>query len=422
MNFDTMQRFLQVTLVLIFGIIGCSQVVDKGESEKPKTLPRELTDNEKQVVEADRSFSYDLFRETISHDSTNNIFISPLSVSMALGMTLNGAAGETQTAIKKAIRLQGLDLPAINESYSSLIELLRSADPKVNMKLANSIWYRQGFSVEEDFKEKCKEFFEARIESLDFADPSAADKINEWVSSNTDGLIDKIIEGSIPQEMVMYLINAIYFKGDWQYQFDPEKTKEQAFFTGDDTIHVDMMSQENTLAAYVSDEVQMLDIPYGDSLFTMTLMMPGNRGIPINNFVKDKLNSENMEYWISQMSVDTTDVFMPKFELQYEVKMNEMLKSMGMQQAFDRNGANFSNINPSIKMFISEVRHKSFVQVDEEGTEAGAVTSVGLQPTSAGPKVRTLRFNRPFVFVIRERTSGTILFMGKVNDPSQVRY
>lgn len=414
-----MKSVLPVILFVIVGIISCTQVVDKGESEKSKTLSRELTANEQELVKADRSFSYDIFRRTVGRDNSENIFISPLSISMALGMTLNGAAGDTRSAMKEAMYLQGMDLPAINESYASLIELLSSADPNVKMKLANSIWNRKGFLVSNDFIEKCEASFGARVDSLDFSEPAAVNTINQWVSDNTEGLIDTIIEGNISSETIMYLINAIYFKGDWQYQFDSDETSKKDFITSDDNlVQIDMMNQTNNLAAYVSDEVKMLDLPYGDSLFTMTLMMPGSHQTPVEEFVQNKLTADNMDEWISQLTEDTTNISVPKFNLEYEVMLNDILKTMGMEEAFDSSVANFTNINPDVPLFISQVKHKSFVEVNEEGTEAAAVTSVSMGVTSTDPQIRTLSFDRPFLFLIRERTSGTVLFMGKVSNPS----
>lgn len=413
------QKLLLILLASVFILSACKNLFNKGEDEGPATLPRELTANEKLLVEADHSFSYDIFSRIVETDSSDNIFISPLSVSMALGMTLNGADGETATGMRETLNLQGMDQQSINKAYSSLIELLASADPKVKMKLANSIWSRKGFAVQEKFIEDCKEFFNARIDSLDFSDPSAAETINQWVSENTEGLIEKIIDGEIPDDIVMYLINAIYFKGDWQYQFDPEKTTSKEFATKDGATEVDMMMQKGELAAYVSDEVQLLDLPYGDSLFTMTLMMPADKDTPITEFVQNDLTAENFDRWVSNLSTQETNIEVPKFELEYKITMNDVLAAMGMGQAFDPHNADFSNINPNVQLFIDEVKHKSFVKVDEKGTEAAAVTSVGIGTTSAGPKIRTIKFNRPYVFLIRERTSGAVLFMGKVNNPSK---
>jgi serpin B len=338
---------------------------------------------------------------------------------MALGMTMNGANGETKNVMKKALHVQELGQKSINESYASLIELLSSADPKVDMKLANSIWTRKGFLVQEEFTKTCKAFFKARVDSLDFSNSSAVDRINQWISDNTEGLIDAIIEGQIPDNVVMYLINAIYFKGNWRYRFDPENTTKDEFRFGGEAVNVDMMSQENDFSAYISDQVRLLDLPYGDSLFTMTLMMPGDEHKSIEQFVQEDLSASNVDRWISKMSKGLTRIQVPKFQLEYNVTMNSILKDMGMGNAFSKTEADFSNINPYEQLFISKVLHKSFIKVDEEGTEAAAATSVSTGVTSVGPGIRTINFNRPFVFVIRERTSGTILFMGKMGNPGK---
>jgi len=415
-----MRKLLLIFIVFLIGVSGCTLFNQSKQRPNSKTLSRELTAHEKQLVEAGRPFGYELFRKTASQDSGKNIFISPLSVSMALGMTLNGAADSTKIAMKDALHLQSLGQESINKSYTSLIDLLRSADSNVDMKLANSIWIRQGFPVQDAFMETCKNFFKARIESLDFSDPSASDKINKWVSDNTEGLIQSIIQGSIPQDVVMYLINAIYFKGNWRYQFDESETASKDFYLPDGTTNkVDMMKQKNDLAAYISDQVQMLDLSYGDSLFTMTLMMPGQKDKSINKFVSEDLTAENVHRWISNLSKEPTRVEVPKFKMSYQILLKKTLKKMGMGKAFDPNKANFSNINPDEKLFISKVNHKAFVKVDEKGTEAAAVTSVSMGVTSVGPKIRTIKFDRPFVFLIRERTSGTILFMGIVQNPIQ---
>jgi serpin B len=180
-----------------------------------------------------------------------------------------------------------------------------------------------------------------------------------------------------------------------------------------------MMSQENDFSAYISDQVRLLDLPYGDSLFTMTLMMPGDEHKSIEQFVQEDLSASNVDRWISKMSKGLTRIQVPKFQLEYNVTMNSILKDMGMGNAFSKTEADFSNINPYEQLFISKVLHKSFIKVDEEGTEAAAATSVSTGVTSVGPGIRTINFNRPFVFVIRERTSGTILFMGKMGNPGK---
>lgn len=389
-----------------------------GPGEVNGELPRELTASEKQLVEADQSFSYDIFRQTVSYDNEEeNLFISPLSISTALAMTLNGAEGETLESMKEALYLSGMDTQEINQAFRSLIELLVTVDPKVTMEIANSVWHEQSLPVKDDFLQRLDEYYEAEVAGLDFRDPESVNTINNWVDEHTEGKIEKIID-EIPAEMVMYLINAIYFKGDWLSKFDKDKTRKADFYLENgETVEVDMMSQKERFAAYFSEDVRMIELPYGDSLFTMSVLMPGDPEMPLYQFIEEKVNHENMSQWRSNLRVSEVPLELPKFEMEYEITYNDILKSMGMEKAFDEDTADFSGIadvSPQ-NLYISEVKHKTFVSVDEEGTEAAAVTSVGVGLTSLPP---SMTVNRPFVFIIHERESGTNLFMGKVKDPS----
>jgi len=389
-----------------------------GPGEIHGELPRELTALEKQLVEADQSFSYDIFRQTVSYDNEEeNLFISPLSISTALAMTLNGAEGETLDQMKEALHLNGMETGEINEAFQSLIELLVSVDPKVTMKIANSVWHDQSLDVEEDFLQRLENFYDAEVAGLDFKDSGSVDTINSWVNENTEGKIEKIID-RIPPEMVMYLINAIYFKGDWLSKFDKDETRKADFhLESGETVQVEMMSQKERYAVNFSEEVRMIELPYGDSLFTMSVLMPGDPEMPLNQFIEEEITKENLVKWRSNLRISEVPLELPKFEMEYEITYNDILKSMGMEKAFDEGAADFSGIadvSPQ-NLFISEVKHKTFVSVDEEGTEAAAVTSVGVGVTSLPP---SMIVNRPFVFIIHERESGTNLFMGKVKDPS----
>lgn len=378
-------------------------------------LPRELSKTEMELVENGQSFSFNMFKSTVLGDESENIFISPLSISLALGMTMNGARGETYNQMRETLAFQGLDMEEINSGYQTLIELLMNADPKVKMEIANSVWSRQDFPVEEEFTDNLEEYFNAEARELDFDDPASADIINDWVSDNTNGLIEQIIEGGIPAEIVMYLINAIYFKGDWMYQFDKEDTQEGPFYLENgEQVMVDMMSQKRDFNTHFSDKVHMIDLPYGDSLFSMTVMMPADTGTTVDEFIEQDLTKENFDSWTANLSGSEMPLRFPKFELDYEVKLNDILISMGMEDAFDPAKADLTGINSNGGLFISEVKHKTFIKVDEVGTEAAAVTSVGIGITSVP---QTFSVNRPFVFVIREQNSGAILFMGKINNP-----
>lgn len=388
-----------------------------GPNSTSGELPRELTTFEEQLIEADQSFSYDIFRRTISYDDEENIFISPLSISMALAMTLNGAEGETFDEMKEALYLSGMDLEEVNEAFQSLTELLVSVDPEVQFVIANSIWHEESLPVKETFLERLENSYNAEVSGLDFRDPASVDVINEWVDENTQSRIEKIID-EIPGEMVMYLINAVYFKGEWFSRFDKEDTREADFhLENGETVTVDMMSQKSNFAVNFSDEVRMIELPYGDSLFTMTVLMPGNAETPIDQFVEEHVTAKNLAEWRSNLSVSDVPLELPKFEMEYEITYNDLLKAMGIEKAFDEEQANLSGIadvSPE-NLYISEVKHKTFVRVDEEGTEASAATSVGIGVTSMPP---SMIVNRPFVFIIYERESGTNLFMGKVRNPT----
>lgn len=423
MNRSQMFKVILLPFLLALTLTTCKSDVAGPGNDGPKgELPRELTVLEKELIEADHSFSYDIFARTVAYDQEDeNIFISPLSISMALAMTLNGAEGQTFEDMRKTLALEGMELEEINSSFKSLIELLTSADPAVQLKIANSIWYREGFPVNTEFQQAMNEYFSAQIEGLDFSDPASVDIINNWVSDNTEQLIEKIIDG-IPGNVVMYLINALYFKGDWLRQFDPDDTSPADFYLENGkTVEVEMMSQKGRFATYLTEDVQMIELPYGDSLFTMTVLMPANAETPIDQFVEDQVTAENLDQWRSNLSVSEyhqTMVGLPKFEMEYEITYNDILKAMGMEIAFSAGQADFSGLveAESAGLWIDEVKHKTFVRVDETGTEAAAVTSVAIFE-SLPP---SMMVNRPFVFIIYERESGVNLFMGKVKNPPAI--
>ena len=415
-----MNVFTPMTIVLIVLLMfnSCDDSVT-GTDDPIAELPRELTATEKMLIEADQAFSYEIFRNTVAFDDEENVIISPLSISMALSMAMNGAEEETYEEMRDVLHLHAMGKKEINEAFKSLIELLIELDPKVTLQIANSVWHRLSLPVKEDFLERLTEYYGAKVQELNFADPASVDIINDWVRENTEGLIETIID-EIPDDMVMYLINALYFKGDWLRPFDTDDTRPGDFRLEDgSSVQVDMMRQESRFATYFSDEVQMIELPYGDSLFSMTVLMPNDPEMPIDRFVEESLSAENLNNWRANLSVGSRDVILqlPKFELEYEIEYNEILKAMGMELAFDEWEADFTGIadvSPQ-NLFISEVKHKTFIRVDEEGTEAAAVTSVGIGITSMPPSIIV---DRPFVFIIHERESGTNLFMGKVKNPA----
>ncbi|MFB0516911.1 MAG: serpin family protein [Candidatus Neomarinimicrobiota bacterium] len=411
------KRVFFPSLLVLFAGIGfmhCS-----GPSEPTETdfsvLPRALTPEETQLAESSDRFGLKLFREMVRQQPDSNIFISPLSVSMALGMTANGADSTTFEAMRAALELSDMTEEESNAAYQSLTELLTSADPKVQMDIANSIWYRLGWIFKEDFYQRCREYFSAIVKGLNFNNPAAADTINAWVKENTQGKIEEIVDKPIDPAIVMFLINAIYFKGTWTYEFDPEETIDDQFTLPDGSrAACKMMTQEADLLYYSNDEFQMVNLPYGDGLFTMTVLLPRSE-VHVDSLIAD-FTPENWGLWIGSLDTAAIHLQFPKFTLEYERELKKVLTALGMGIAFS--GADFSRmIEPAGLIWISKVKHKTFVRVDEEGSEAAAVTSVEMVWESAGSGLTSMRVDRPFIFVIRERTSGALLFMGKIVEP-----
>ncbi len=388
------------------------------KNDDGKKQIRNLSPSEQMVVEANKKFGLYLFKKIIEQeDAAKDVFISPLSVSMALGMTLNGADGTTYDAMQNTLAFDDFTNEEINKAYYDLIELLINLDDKVLFKIANSIWYRNTFNVESAFIETNKTWFDAEVNASNFDDPETANIINNWVAIKTHGKITKIIE-RIGPNTVMYLINAIYFNGTWKYEFDIENTRDDLFNLIDGSVaDCKMMAISGEFKYFQDENIQVIDLPYGDGEFSMTVFLP-ETGTNINDFISNLDESEWDNYLISLKS-DSGTLRLPKFELEYKLTMNEVLKSLGMSIAFEASNADFSRINSNAQLFISKVLHKTFVKVDEEGTEAAAVTVVEIRVTSTGPETKKfdMRVDRPFVFTIRENHSNTILFMGKMMQP-----
>jgi serpin B len=338
---------------------------------------------------------------------------------MALGMTLNGAAGETEEAMKTTLEFGGMDIEEIDECYRSVIDLLTELDQDVIFEIANSIWYRTGIDPRPEFLEACETYFDSEVTALDFSLPEAADIINAWVSEKTHEKIEEIIKGPIHPMTLMFLINAIYFLGDWTYQFDPDLTQDD-WFNPREGVQTPcrMMLQPgpDELAEYSyfeTDEFQAIDLPYGNGLFSMTILLP-KTGISLDGLI-DGCDSETWDGWMDGFQPLEGRIQMPKFVIEYEESLNTVLIRMGMGIAFG-DGADFSRMFVNRDVYISSVRHMTYVKVDEAGTEAAAVTVVEMRETSV-PDSFDMRLDRPFLFAIREHHSGTLLFMGKMVDP-----
>lgn len=361
-------------------------------------------------VQQDNAFAFDLFREVIAtNKAEKNIFISPLSVSIALGMTWNGAKGETKSEMELALKMSGMTENEINEYYKIMLSALPKVDPSTVLNIANSIWYKEGYPVKPDFLQVNQSYFNATVRELDFTKPEALKTINDWCAEKTNNLIKEPLD-NIPGDAVMYLINAIYFKGIWAKMFEAKKTSVRDFYAeGGATVKVDMMNQQDTFG-YTSDALaQYLDLPYGNKAFSMTVILP-NEGKSTDDVLKS-LNAEKWNALVSGMTSREVQVYLPKFKTKGKYELKESLKRMGMVKAFTGE-ADLTGIADA-DLLISRVIHSTFCDVNEKGTEAAAVTIVEIRELSM-PVIPLFNANRPFVFVIREQSTGVVLFMGKM--------
>ena len=410
------KTFLGLFCSVLLLCVGCDEF--RPDMFEKKEAKPEIGPVNGSVVTANTKFGFSLFNEIRKTEQDKNIFISPFSVSVALAMTLNGAAGETEQVMTNTLQLHGLDSESINTGYAGLRQTLLTSDPKVTLTIANSLWARQGFSFKPDFLQRNTQFFGAEISTLDFDNSSASKTINQWVDTNTDGKIQKIVGDQIDPITVLFLINAIYFKGTWQKEFDPSKTREGPFHLANgDEKQVPMMRQQRWYPYYREENFQAISLAYGDGQMSMYIFLP-DRESDLNIFLEN-LNAESWENWMSQFHEQDVSLVMPKFKLEYGKTLNDPLKALGMDVAFDPELADFSRM-ASLEfgnLYIEKVVHKTFVEVNEEGTEAAAATSVEVGVKSVPPPPISFSVDRPFFFAIRDNETKTVLFMGVVVEP-----
>lgn len=412
-------RILSVCLCLIgwglAAVVGVTQPVSialpKAESS-PKAQASEQAMNAK-LIAANTRLSFKLFSAILQQQPDQNIFISPASVAIALSMTYNGAKGETQEAIAQTLELQGMSLEDINQGNAILRATFTHLDPKVQLSLANSLWARKGEPFVPEFLQKNQDFYGAKITDLDFSDPSTPSIINTWVKQSTNGKIDTIIDGKeIEPDTILFLINAIYFKGLWTKPFDKTKTQELPFtlLNGTQKAHP-IMFQQAQYGYYANHLFQAVTLPYGQERLSLYIFLP-QENVSLQTFYKN-LNAENWEQWMNQFEAKQVLVGLPRFRLDYGLELNDILKSLGMAIAFDQNRADFTGMTPR-SAYISRVKHNTFFEVNEEGSEAAGATLVEMGTRSAPPQ---LIADRPFFCVIRDNQTKTILFMGSIVKP-----
>jgi serpin B len=399
----------RLVLLLLTGVASCDPATGPGGPPAQLTsLPRDLTAEEVRVSGAANQFALTLFRRLNQAQPAENVFVSPLSVSFALGMTMNGANGATFDEMRATLGFGADELAAINAGYRGLFSLESGLDPTTTFQIANSVWHRQTLPVLPAFVESMRQVFGADVTAAPF-DASTVAAVNGWVSQKTAGKIPTILDQIDPLD-VMFLINAIYFKGSWRDRFDPARTVTAPFNALGGVQPVRMMYRPagvGKLRFHRTTAATVGELSYGNGAFVMTIVVPQDA-----NALAATLDTASWRALLAPMVERDFAVSLPKFTLEYKRELKDDLKALGMQTPFIPDGADFTRMSTlGRQLFIAFVQHKTFVDVNEEGTEAAAVTNVGIGLTSLPP---CLCVDRPFLFAIRERFSGTILFLGKI--------
>jgi serine protease inhibitor len=414
-----MKRFVYVITGLLAGLLfGCT---DSSEPESP-LMPniRTLQAYERQMVDASSQFALDLFRE-LQEDDLSNQFFSPYSIHQALSMAMNGNRGEILREYLDVLRFGDMSLANANKAAKELTEFLLQVDPKVRISIANAIWFREGLRLNTSFRDQLATYYAAEIASLNMGSPQAKDIINQWIENKTNGIIKGMLD-YVPADAVMYLVNAIYFKGDWKYQFPARNTTKASFQLNQTSqVEVDMMSLDTgaEILFFQDGGVTYLEIPYSTGQYSMGVLV--SEDFSLANLASN-LTLEQLEGFRSSAFPRAIQLSFPKFKMrQKQDELVNALTGMGLTTPFTSHPDNFSELFEGLSgnLQLSRVIHDAFIEVDEKGTEAAAATIAEVVLTSVPTGPVTYRVDKPFMFFIQEAHSGAILFMGKIADPSK---
>ena len=386
--------------------------------EPPTTL--ELTRAEQEMVGSSNDFAFNLFRE--ARDKERSQILSPISITYALGMLNNGAAGETQQEINKVLGFSETGANGINQFCYKMMQRAGSLDEQTKVLIADNIYMNKGYELKPAFKETVKTFYDADAETRDFFDGKTRDVINQWASDHTEGMIKEVLkEDEFQPDFVSYLLNAIYFKGTWRYQFDQKMTQKELFMTSDilsESVEVPMMHQTADLDYLKTDDFQALRLPYGNGAWNMTVLLPiikdeGPTSEDINR-VLTSLNTASWQQIQQQMAPMKVDVHLPRLESDTDINLIPIMQKLGMKKAFYFE-AEFPNFC-DVPTFIGLMKQVAKIKLDEEGTEAAAVTVIGMEKNAGGssePDYVTFNANHPFLYIISEKATGAIFFIGQ---------
>ena len=405
--------------------VGCAQLQAQPPLDPAPTLygshaSTRLTQTptvNRDLAQAHLDFGFALFDQLRQESPDQNVLVSPTSVALALAMAYNGAGGETQTAIANALKLHGLDIEQINQGNQALTQYLTQLDPEVALDIANSLWVNQDLPVRADYIAQMQASYAAEVAALEFGTPAATDRINNWVKERTRDRIPTIVD-QLPADQLLVLVNAVYFKGAWSEAFEPEQTRDRTFtLASGEAIQHPLMAQQGDYLYLETDQFQAVSLPYGNESLSFEVILPA-QGTDLTDLAAE-LTPENWQRWMGELRSRPGQVQLPKFQFDYEADLIPALKALGMGIAFEPGRADFSGLT-ELEAFISQVRHKTFIEVNEAGTEAAAATAIGIMPTSmpmppADPFEMVV--DRPFVAAIRDRNTGVLLFVGAIVDP-----
>lgn len=411
-----MKLLLVVIISMIFHVSTTvpSNVAVHPTASHPSTHDSTTEDGTMKLVRAYNAFGFDLYATILLENPEVNVFVSPTSVAMALAMALGGASGTTEEAMARVMKLEGMDASEINDGTRSLLERLNAEGRGIELAIANSLWLRPGFPFHRDFIERSERFFSAdAFNELDAA------KINGWVSEKTREKIRDIV-GAVRPDDIAYLVNAIYFKGIWTKAFEKEKTADADFHITDErTVTVPMMKRSGRYRYLENEHMQAVSLPYGDEQLSMYLFLP-KPDSDLETF-HERLNGGHWQTWMRGFTDHEGTVGLPRFRCEFRASLVDALASLGMQVAFSGR-ADFSRMCDLShgNVAIGDVLHKTFVEVNEEGTEAAAATAIVMRLTAVQqqPAPFVMIVDRPFFMAIRDEESGTVLFMGSIYDPS----
>lgn len=425
-----MLTWFSVVALASLGLVtfwGCTRPPGRAESPTSPDTPPVTQENsvgnqsatvDPRLIAAQNRFGFQLLGQLQPQAPTDNLVVSPLSISMALSMTQTGAAGETLAAMQKTLNLEGIGVTAVNDAIATQISNLEAADPSSQLALANSLWARDGgITLNPEFVQAAESSYQAEARVLDFTDPSALKTINDWVSDATAGKIPSILE-QINNDDRLFLLNAVYFKGTWETPFEPEMTTQEPFSLPDGTsANRALMTRSGDFLYTETADFQAIRLPYGNGRLGMVVLLPK---VGKTAAVQSQLTADAWKQWNQQLRERPGTLKLPKFKLEYDTSLNDPLSALGMGVAFNPGRADFSRLS-AVETFISEVKHKTFIEVNEEGTEAAGSTSVGISVTSMPvdpPQPFEMVVNRPFFLAIEDQGSGSILFLGWVADPT----